>query len=252
MRVFKIVFSPTGGTQKVADLLTSQWDTRMIDLSDPKADFSEVTLQQEDLVFVAVPSFGGRVPAVAIDRVKTISGNGAKAVLVCVYGNRAWEDTLTELQDALETSGFTCVAAVAAVAEHSIFRQFAAGRPDAEDAAQLKQFAAKIQEKLASGDCSTPHLEGSHGTYKDAGKASMQPEGNSKCVNCGICAKSCPVGAIDPANPRKTDKNKCFGCMRCVSLCPQNARGLNSLLLKGAGLALGKVLGGHKDNFLYL
>ena len=80
----------------------------------------------------------------------------------------------------------------------------------------------------------------------------MQPEANKKCVSCGICAAQCPVGAIDPADPRKTDKDKCFGCMRCVSVCPQQARGLNPLLLKGAGVAMAKVLGGHKENFLYL
>lgn len=253
MSVYQIVFSPTGGTQKVADLLCSQWNTvNTIDLTDPAADFSAVTLQSEDIALVAVPSYGGRVPATATQRMKQIAGNGAKAILVCVYGNRAWEDTLTELQDTLEAAGFVCAAAVSAVAEHSILRQFAAGRPDAEDAAQLHDFAAKIRQKLESGNFSTPELEGAHGTYKEIGKGSMQPEGNSKCVSCGLCAKKCPVNAIDAAAPRKTDKDACIGCMRCVAICPQNARGLNPLLLKGAGLAMGKVLGGRKENFLYL
>lgn len=251
MNVYQIVFSPTGGTQKVTDHLTAQWDAAKIDLSAP--DFqAPAALEADALAFIAVPSFGGRVPQIAIDRLKAVPGNGARAVLVCVYGNRAWEDTLTELQDAAEEAGFAVVAAVAAVAEHSIFRQFAAGRPDAQDAAELTGFTEKILAKLAAGDTSTPQLEGSHGTYKDRGKGSMQPEADRKCNACGICAAQCPVGAIDPANPRKTDKDKCFGCMRCVSVCPQKSRGLNPVLIKGAGLALGKVLGGHKENYLYL
>lgn len=89
------------------------------------------------------------IPASAIERLKKISGNGAKAVLNCVYGNRAWEDTLTELQDTLESQGFRCVAAFATVAEHSILRQFATGRPDEQDKAELIEMAGKIQKRLS-------------------------------------------------------------------------------------------------------
>ena len=39
---------------------------------------------------------------------------------------------------------FCPVAAIAAVAEHSIMRQFAAGRPDAEDERELAGFADRI------------------------------------------------------------------------------------------------------------
>ena len=49
--------------------------------------------------------------------------------------------TLLELQSILTAAGFRCAAAVAAIAEHSILRQFAQGRPDTEDEAQLNQFA---------------------------------------------------------------------------------------------------------------
>lgn len=44
-------------------------------------------------------------------------------VLLCVYGNRACEDTLAEMQDLAEQCGSTVVATVAAIAEHSIMHQ---------------------------------------------------------------------------------------------------------------------------------
>lgn len=79
-----------------------------------------------------------------------------------MYGNREWEDTLTELQDTLERLGFRCISAVAAVAEHSIFRQFASGRPDANDKIQLAEFCTLIQERLEGHDISVLHLSGNH------------------------------------------------------------------------------------------
>ena len=40
-----------------------------------------------------------------------------------------------------------------------------------------------------------------------------------KCVNCGICAGQCPMGAIKNG---KTS-SKCIRCLKCVSNCPQGA-----------------------------
>ncbi len=56
-----------------------------------------------------------------------------QAHLIVFYGNRAYDDTFVELQDVLTGAGFVCIAAVAATAEHSIMRQFATGRSDAQD-----------------------------------------------------------------------------------------------------------------------
>lgn len=36
-----------------------------------------------------------KIKGAAIGMLKNLTGNGAKEVLNCVYGNRAWEDTLT-------------------------------------------------------------------------------------------------------------------------------------------------------------
>ena len=146
MKGRQIIFSPTGGTKKVADLLAGEWNLKReaVDLTDPSVDFGSISVEKEELTLIAVPSYGGRVPALAAKRFRQIKGNGARCVIVCVYGNRAYEDTLTELEDLAEECGFEVIAAVAAIAEHSIMHQYATGRPDREDEQELKEFAEKI------------------------------------------------------------------------------------------------------------
>ena len=249
--LYNIYFSPTGGTKKVADILVGNLGGEVCEV-DICREIEKMSLHAEDVCLVSVPSFAGRVPQIAVERLKKITGNGAKAILNCVYGNREWDDTLTELQDTLESCGFVCVAAVAAVAEHSIFRQFAAGRPDADDAQELAEFARKITKKLECGVFGELNLAGSHGTYKELATIPFKPEANGSCDNCGICAEGCPVGAIDKADPRKTDKECCISCMRCRDICPKHARDLDPAFMAAMAERMAAKLGGHKKNYLFL
>jgi Pyruvate/2-oxoacid:ferredoxin oxidoreductase delta subunit len=44
------------------------------------------------------------------------------------------------------------------------------------------------------------------------------------CVDCGICAASCPVEAIaDTPNGTMIDEAKCLGCGICASRCQQSS-----------------------------
>lgn len=253
MKLYNILFSPTGGTKKVADYLlnTLEGDITTVDLTDSKQDFGAVSLTKEDAAVISVPSYGGRVPAAAIERLSMVHGNGARAILVCVYGNRAYEDTLAELEDAAKQAGFQIIAAVAAIAEHSIARQFAAGRPDTQDAAQLSDFAQKIQRKLSAKDDSEPAILGNR-PYKKAGGAGMVPKPTKECTNCGACAAKCPVQAIAKENPKKVDEKACISCMRCVAVCPQGARKVNTVMLSAASLMLKKVCSQRKECELFL
>lgn len=253
MKLYDIVFSPTGGTKKVADCLTGTLveDVTTVDLTDSKQDFDAVQLTREDVAVISVPSYGGRVPAVATERLRKVHGSGARAILVCVYGNRAYEDTLVELEDTAKQAGFQVIAAVAAIAEHSIVRQFASGRPDAQDAAQLSDFAKQIQQKLSAADSSEPAIPGSR-PYKKAGGAAMVPKPTKACTNCGVCAAKCPVQAIDERDAKKVDEKACISCMRCIAVCPQGARKVNPVMLSAASLMLKKVCSKRNDNELFL
>lgn len=248
---YNIYFSPTGGTKKVADILAENLRGDFADM-DLCRDIEPMELSKDDICLVSVPSYGGRVPAVNVERLKKISGNGARAILNCVYGNRHWDDTLTELQDILEGQGFTCVAALATVAEHSIFRQFATGRPDKDDSRELADFAMQIQAKLDNGGVEMPELAGSHGPYKEYNGVPYQPAANESCNLCGLCAEKCPVGAIDKNQPNQTDKETCISCMRCVSLCPVHARDLDADMMRERAELIAPHLGGHKENYLFL
>lgn len=248
MNTIEIIFSPTGGTEKVAHILGGHWSESIIkiDLSDAKTDFSKCVIGKEDQVLIAMPSFGGRAPSVAIERLKQIAGNGAKCTLVCVYGNRAYEDTLVEMEDAAKESGFQVVAAVAAVAEHSIMPQYATGRPDASDKKQLKQFAEQIAGKTEA----VVSIPGNR-PYKKSGGAGLVPKVGKNCTKCGLCAESCPVQAIDPAS-FTADAKKCISCMRCVKQCPEKSRTVNGAMVSIAAMAIKKACSVRKENELYM
>lgn len=253
MKLYDIVFSPTGGTKKVADYLVGalEGEVTTVDLTDSKQDFNAVSLTKEDVAVISVPSYGGRVPAVAAERLGRVHGNGARAVLVCVYGNRAYEDTLAELEDAAKQAGFQVIAAVAAIAEHSIARQFAAGRPGAQDKALLSDFAKQIQHKLLEANLSEPVIPGNR-PYKKAGGAGMVPKPTKECINCGICAAACPVQAIEAADPKRVNDKVCISCMRCIAVCPHDARRVNPVMLAAVGVALKKVCSERKECELFL
>lgn len=260
MCIREIVFSPTGGTKQVADILSQALggqcnrEPEGIDLTDPQLVLSEIPLEAEAIAVIAAPCYDGRIPALCAERILSLRGNGARAVLVCVYGNRAYEDALAELSDLAERAGFSVEAAVAAVAEHSIVREIAAGRPDAEDSRELSAFAAKIGEKLRAGPGSPsakPTLPG-NAPHKEFPRIGLVPTPDGTCTGCGLCAEKCPALAIDRENPRLVNTEKCISCMRCVALCPISARRIppaTSLAIRGA---LQKLCPTRKKNELFL
>lgn len=213
MNYTTLIFSPTGGTEKVVTALTAPWGkaTQSVDLTNTEEDFSSISFQPEDVAVIAAPSYGGRVPGPAAKRIRQVHGNGAHVVLVCVYGNRAYEDTLVELEDLAKEAGFQVTAAVAAVAEHSISRRFAAGRPNAEDQTVLAGFGQTILERLQSGKTAGP-IPGNR-PYKTTG-GGMTPRPKTAVFSAVNARHNAPREPLIRQMPERfTQKSASLACV---------------------------------------
>jgi len=241
-------FSPTGGTRKVADAIAAGFNIPVVEMDLTKAN-SAVTLGENDALMAVLPVYAGRVPQISLERLAALKGNGQKAVAVVVYGNREYDDALLETRNALEANGFQVIAAAAFIAEHSIVRSIAAGRPDAEDAKIARQFAADVMAKLEN-----PTLVNVPGNdpYVELKPSAFHPAADENCVRCGTCAQQCPVGAIPVENPNETLNDVCINCMRCVQVCPVSSRALPAPFVAGATQMLSEKAAGYKKPVIFL
>ena len=250
---YSIHFSPTGGTKRVADIFTQSFGGEWvsIDLCDRHQDFSQYAFTAEDLCLISAPAYGGRAPAAAIARLGQMHGNNTPVILNAVFGNRAIDDTLLELKETLSPLGFRCIGAMETVAEHSIVRQVATGRPNVDDRVQLADFAARLREKLAAGEDAEVEVPGNR-PYRAFGGTPLKPVGNDLCTSCGLCAQECPVGAIPEDDLPGVDKALCISCLRCVRICPQNCRSVNPRPMAVTCAKLKAGCSEPKENKLYI
>ncbi len=244
-KVWSVWFSATGTTKKVASLLSEKLgpalgaETEEFSFNLPAAREKDLFFGEGDLVVLAVPTYAGRVPNLLLPYIREkIHGNGALGVPIVLYGNRNFDDSLMELRNVMEENGFHTVSGGAFVGEHSFSTILGAGRPDGEDLALAEELAARTAEKvkaLTQAPDRPVEVEGCdpirpyytprdrHGEpIRDFLKAKPVTD-PGKCVNCGMCARICPMGAIDPGDVFSVP-GKCIKCCACVKRCLRGAK----------------------------
>ncbi len=253
-----VYFSPTGTTKKVVQEIArgiqSQAPWKSWILPGRVREYNHSRTSEKELLIVGVPVYMGRVPALSGEWLHTIQAHNTPAVGVVVYGNRAYDDALLELNDILAQRGCKPIAGAAFIGEHSFSdaeTPTAQGRPDAGDLKHAELFGQKIREKLQSvpsadqipevnipgchpyrGEPCHPYRRGTVFWNVDFIAVS------DACVQCGACAEGCPVGAVDPENSRVIDTEKCITCCACIKHCPKHARTVKPGLVREASLRL--------------
>lgn len=244
-------FSPTGGTKKAGEIFCGGISENVketdLGLKDQKVEQPE-----SELIVIAAPVFGGRLPSIVTEKLKELDGSGKKAVTLAVYGNRAYEDALLELNNEAQSRGFQIIASAAVVAQHSMAPEVGKGRPDALDRESILDFAGKVMEKIERGSESPIKVPGNY-PYKDGMNMPATPLSLPSCNQCRKCEAICPTGAIWLENHAVvTDAEKCMLCMACVSACPEHARILPPPLQEKMQQMLGALKAVRKENEYFI
>ncbi len=258
-----VCFSPTGTSKAVAQGIAHGVDsdsTEVIDITNPEVRAQSLAFSDDELLIIAVPVYMGRVPAVILESLNAIQADGTPAVCVVVYGNRVYDDALLELKNIVAKSGAVPVACGAYIGEHSFSSTetpTAHGRPDEDDMAHAKAFGEAAREKLESitqiaeiGKVCVP------GTYPYTGSNQLWDVDfiavSDQCTQCGLCAKVCPVAAVDSQDSALIDVEKCITCCACIKRCPQNAKSIKASPVKDASIRLNTLFGEPKKPEIFL
>ena len=242
-QIHGLCYSATGVTEKVVRTLMEALEEA---LGLPGSVFHSFRKPDEravdyvfgpgDLVVVGSPTYAGRIPnKIAPDFRARLQGNGALAVPAVTFGNRAFDNSLAELCALLEAGGFHTVTAGAFPGRHAFTDALGEGRPDWDDKRAIRDFAGQTAGKVQAlerfplpvevpGDPEAPYyipkgLDGEPARFLKA-----KPKTDlGKCSRCGVCARACPMGAIDPANVAKVP-GTCIKCQSCVRKCTRHAK----------------------------
>lgn len=241
-RIWAVFFSPVKNTEKIvmaaagaAAEKAGAPELRLFDMTNPQARAGSVCFGEGDLVFMAVPTYAGRVPNKLRPFIEEqIIGSGALGAALVTYGNRSFDDSLTELAELMREKGFTVVGGGAFVCQHAFAGKLAAGRPAAEDLTEAADLGRQIAGKVLEDRLTTPAFPGNCpvGPYyvpkgtdgKPAVFLKAKPKTDeSRCIGCGLCVQRCPMGSIEEEKDFAVT-GICIKCQACIAACPTGAK----------------------------
>lgn len=241
-------FSPTGTSRRVAEAVGRGLKAKQTIVCDATHDAAAFEAAQSDIAVFAVPVYGGHAAPEALKRLGAVRGAGTPAVVIVLYGNRAYDAAARELAAFVTERGFVPVAAAAFVGEHSYSTArwpIASGRPDDTDCAEAEAFGREVAAKVAEGIRGVdvqrlPSVRsGVRATWRfirfvvgyrcrrNEHPAAVETAAE-RCTHCGRCAALCPMGAIAAGSEERTDAARCIRCCACVKGCPTGARSYDS------------------------
>jgi ferredoxin len=262
-----IFFSPTETTKRVVEGIARGIRVDSInqnDLTPPEARTLEFAEMRDELAIIGAPVYAGRIPQVAVRRLRRLKACHAPAVIVVVYGNREYEDALLELKDIVVEAGFMPIAGGAFIGENTAnyaldkdTAKIAQGRPDTEDLKKALAFGRLVWNKVRDIgvlDAISPLQVPGNFPYIDRGKLPRTSPATKEtlCAKCEECARVCPTAAIVVRDEVMTDQDACIMCCACVKHCSTGARVCDHTWMKQAGKWLSANYRERKEPEIYV
>jgi ferredoxin len=232
-----LCFSPTGTTKKVCTAVAmgmGATDFQVFDITLPEIRASIINnpntiFENIDHLIVGAPVYSGKLPLQVLECLRALDGKGKGSSAIAVYGNRDYGISLHCMVELLSDHGFNVVAAGAFIGQHSYsdIIPVAMGRPDESDLEKARHLGIRSlsTNKSLSPDDIPSQIDMASKSDK---YSSIKPfHIVTECIQCGKCAKNCPVGLLSSVTGQylnRDAKKQCIGCMACVNICRQKAK----------------------------
>lgn len=236
-KINALYFSPTRSSEKICCSVANCIAGTSIPIEEYSFTFDNKgknNFNENELLIISAPVYGGRLPDLAIERFDTLKGHNTPVVVIACYGNRGYDDALLEFKDFLNKRGFVTIAAACFIGEHSYSREkenmpIALNRPDSSDIVKTEDFGRKVFSKLSKIDnvekLNELRVKGNFPYKVKKPSTPSSPVCNHDlCTLCGTCVDLCPAHAISIVNDLITfDPTVCIKCCSCVKNCPTEA-----------------------------
>ncbi len=107
MKTEMIYFSATGTTKAIVKAISQglSGEIHFTDITLPESRKNEIKVNS-DLVLLAVPIYGEKIPPFLFKFLQQIKGNGTPLAVVAVYGNMGFGISLNQFKELAETNRF--------------------------------------------------------------------------------------------------------------------------------------------------
>lgn len=189
-----------------------------------------------DGVIFGFPVFADFAPSVINHWLPCLEGRGKRCSLFFTYGGRSTGFAHFHTKLLLEQAGFRVLFSGEFLGRHSFniggWRMIP-DRPNAEDFAVAREYAALAIERFSTGTSAEFRLQKPFGYNQVMLSLEHEPVVTERqwrnpvripkgCCMCRECETECPTRAFD-ADTGLSDPRTCIGCMRCVTICPDKA-----------------------------
>ena len=226
-------FSATGNTRHSAMQVANATSDRIISISEClKTSNFDFSVKEGETIGIASPVYNFGLPVTVIDFINklNISGNIGYVFTLVTFGGLSGGASKM-LKSELKKKGI------------KINAQYSVRMPDTwtpvydlSDKNKVTETNKKADIKISGiinkiikkskGNFDSrriPFGDKFYGGYEEMRKTSSLSV-NDSCVGCGLCAKECPVGAIEIQKGKPAwVKEKCAMCLACLHRCPKFA-----------------------------
>ncbi|PKN37259.1 MAG: hypothetical protein CVU62_11695 [Deltaproteobacteria bacterium HGW-Deltaproteobacteria-2] len=243
MNIAIVYFSQTGQTRKVAEAMATvlrkkKHTVRVSTIQDVDPE----DIKKCDLLGVGSPCFESQAPSAVKTWLRTWPAIQDKQAFVFATAGGAPGRVLYELTRELRKKGSNVIGGFMSrgMVHHPAPCLIGRlpNRPNAKDLAEARTFALAVEKHLKSCDAGTmpesrpDALKPTLGFYQLVGLIAKpfllriilpKPKlTQSRCNQCELCAKECPVQSIKLA-PYPVLDGRCIRCYHCQNICPKEA-----------------------------